>query len=199
VRRFYPLAVFVVAVGIGTWTLMAGGREPVAFLMLATVTLGWVVWLVFRAAESLVKPLENTDGIVATGRRRKELEREKQSLLKAIKELEFDHEMGKVSERDFADIGQQYRGRAIRVLRQLDEGGQEYEALIAKDVAARLKKDGVAPKPVEKPSNAEKIAAVEKAAAEGRISCKGCGTSNDGDAEFCKKCGARLSATETAS
>ena len=65
---------------------------------------------------------------MVTGKRRKELEREKQSLLKALKELDFDHQMGKVSDKDFADISATYRARAIRVMRQLDEAGRDYEA-----------------------------------------------------------------------
>jgi hypothetical protein len=207
VRRLYPLFVLGAAVAVGVWSYVVGGRESVAFLMLATIALGWVVWLLFRAAESLARPEKPDDASQVTGRRRKELEREKQALLKAIKELEFDHEMGKVSDRDFGEIGQQYRARAIRVMRQLDEGGQQYEAMIAKELAARLKKP-VAPREDKRedkkePPRSDAAAASEKtetaAPSDGRIACKSCGISNDGDAEFCKKCGARLTATETAS
>jgi hypothetical protein len=198
VRRLYPLIVLVAAVAVGVWSYVAGGRESIAMLMLATVALGWVVWLLFRAAESLVRPEEPDDAAQVTGRRRKELEREKAALLKALKELEFDHQMGKVSDRDFGDIGQQYRARAIRVMRQLDEGGQQYEALIAKELAARLKKP-IAPRDAKEPSATTSEPATAPSR-DGRISCKSCGTSNDGDAEFCKKCGAGLTAaTETAS
>jgi hypothetical protein len=211
VRRLYPFIVVGLALAVGVWSFIAGGRESISFLMLATVALGWVVWLLFRAAESLSRPEQADDTAQVSGRRRKELEREKAALLKAIKELEFDHEMGKVSDRDFADIGQQYRARAIRVMRQLDEGGQQYEALIAKELAARLKKP-IAPREEAKepaatptaPATPAALASKKSEAAstvpsDGRIVCKSCGTSNDGDAEFCKKCGARLAATETAS
>ena len=103
---------------------------------MATLALGWVVWLAFRAAQALVKEAPVVDaGAVVTGRRRKELEREKQALLKALKELDFDHQMGKVSDKDFADISATYRARAIRVMRQLDDAGRDYEAMIAKEVA----------------------------------------------------------------
>jgi hypothetical protein len=203
VRRLYPLFVLGAALAVGVWSYVAGGRESVAFLMLATIALGWVVWLLFRAAESLARAEQPDDAAQVTGRRRKELEREKQALLKALKELEFDHEMGKVSDRDFGEIGQQYRARAIRVMRQLDEGGQQYEAMIAKELAARLKKP-VAPREEKKEAGkSEAAAAGEKkeavALSDGRIACKSCGAGNDNDAEFCKKCGARLTATETAS
>jgi hypothetical protein len=205
VRLIYLFIVLGLALAVGAWSFAAGGRESVPFLVLAALTLGWVVWLLFRAAESLVRPEKADDSAQVTGRRRKELEREKAALLKALKELEFDHQMGKVSDRDFAEIGQQYRARAIRVMRQLEEGGQQYEAMIAKELAARLKKP-VAPREDKKaqaepaPADAlEKAAPAAASSEDGRIACKSCGTSNDCDAEFCKKCGARLTATETAS
>jgi hypothetical protein len=47
-RALYPLAVLVVAAAIGVWAFVAGGRESIAFLVLATIALGWVVWLLFR-------------------------------------------------------------------------------------------------------------------------------------------------------
>jgi hypothetical protein len=57
--------------------------------------------------------------------RREELVLEKRSLLKAIKEIEFDHQMGKTSAADAEEIGRFYRGRAIEILRELEriDGG----------------------------------------------------------------------------
>lgn len=51
---------------------------------------------------------------------RDELEREKKSLLKAIKEIEFDREMGKTSDADAGEIVRMYRTRAIEVIKALD-------------------------------------------------------------------------------
>ena len=178
-RLAYPLAVVVVAVAVGGWAAWAGGRASVPFLVLATAALGWVVWLAFRTAHALVKEAPAVDaGAVVTGKRRKELEREKQALLKALKELDFDHQMGKVSDKDFADISATYRARAIRVMRQLDDAGRDYETMIAKDVAARVGAPAVA--------TSTAVAAVEA------DKCGKCGTRNDADAEFCKKCGGKL-------
>lgn len=118
---------------------------------------------------------------VATGRRRKELEREKAALLKALKELEFDHEMNKVSDADFAEIGGVYRGRAIRVIRQLDETKVDYAALIEEEIAKmRGSKKSAAP-----------IEAVKLA-----TTCPECATANDADAVFCKKCAHKLARSD---
>jgi len=178
-RFIYPAIVVIVAAAVGGWAAYAGGRSSVAFLVGATLAMGWVVWLAFRTAQALVKdaPVREA-GAVVTGGRRKELEREKQSLLKALKELDFDHQMGKVSDKDFNEISATYRARAIRVMRQLDDAGRDYEAMIAKDVADRTKQTGD-----------RRQATGDRQRTDG---CGKCGTRNDDDAEFCKKCGSKL-------
>ena len=185
-KRFvYPAVVLVAGAAVGGVALWFGGRAAVPFLVFATLALGWIVWLAFRAAQSLTKDAPVVDaGAVVTGKRRKELEREKQALLKALKELDFDHQMGKVSDKDFADIGSTYRARAIRVMRQLDDAGRDYEAMIEKDVAARVGKETGDRQPATGSRQPAATAAMD--------GCGKCGTRNDSDAEFCKKCGSKL-------
>ncbi len=50
-----------------------------------------------------------------------ELAERKQNLYKAIKEIEFDFEMGKLSEADFQELRQQYKDEAVTVLKRLDQ------------------------------------------------------------------------------
>jgi hypothetical protein len=184
-RYLYPIIVVVAAAAVGSWTVRAGGRSSAAFLTFATLSLGWVLWQLYRAAQALVREAPAVEaGGIATGKRRKELEREKQSLLKALKELDFDHEMGKVSDKDFADISGQYRARAMGVMRQLDDAGRDYETMIAKDVAERLKADAGSPPAASAPSKPNHSDVSDK--------CAKCSTRNDQDAEFCKKCGNKL-------
>lgn len=49
-----------------------------------------------------------------------ELEKEKRTLLKAIKEAEFDFAMGKLSQHDSEALIQVYRARAIEIIKALD-------------------------------------------------------------------------------
>ena len=72
------------------------------------------------------------------GRTRAALEREKTIVLRAIKELEFDRAMGKVSEADCEEMIGRLRGRAVRVIRQLDVGSAGYRELIERELNARL-------------------------------------------------------------
>lgn len=110
-----------------------------------------------------------------TERTRQALEREKTLTLRAIKELEFDRAMGKMSDRDFDEMGGRLRARAISIIRQLDEDGGRagHREAIEREVAARVRQRTAAP-PV----------AASAACA--------CGTMNDPDAAFCKRCGTRL-------
>src|SRR5688572_11306809 len=70
------------------------------------------------------------------GRTRAALEREKTLVLRSIKDLEFDRAMGKVSEKDFAEMSARLRMRAAGLIRQLDAGAV-YRDEIEKEVAKR--------------------------------------------------------------
>lgn len=73
---------------------------------------------------------------------RNELEREKKTLLRAIKEAEFDLAMGKLSKADANEMINTYRARAIEVIKELDrfEAGDagDTRAEIQREVQARL-------------------------------------------------------------
>lgn len=186
-RYLYPTIIVLLTAGVGIAGAAMGGGSSVPFLAMATAVLGFVVWVVFRAAQALVREPAARETTVATGRRRKELEREKQALVKALKELEFDHKMGKVSDKDFAEISGTYRARAVRVMRQLEEAGRDYETLIAEEVKKRR-------------SGAAAVSAQPSATeASDPHACPKCKTKNDADAEFCKKCGSKLASAEAAS
>jgi hypothetical protein len=117
-----------------------------------------------------------------TDRSRAALAREKMLALRSIKELEFDRAMGKVSPKDFEEMAGRLRARALVLMKQLDEGGTAYRDLVERELAARLA------------SRVAGVPASRQAAdgpAESAPTCT-CGTTNDTDASFCKRCGTRL-------
>jgi hypothetical protein len=111
---------------------------------------GWLALLAAgRALWSAGMEAASEDGAApesAPGHSRSdELLAEKKSLLKAIKEVEFDHQMGKMSDQDAQQIIRFYRARAIEIIKELDrleqKGGAAPRSLaeaIEQDVAARL-------------------------------------------------------------
>jgi hypothetical protein len=116
-------------------------------------------------------------------RSRVALEREKTLVLRSIKELEFDKAMGKLSDKDFDEMGGRLRARAISLIKQLDEGAG-YQELIERELKARLAKA-----PAKAAAPVATVAATVEAPVAGLCAC---GTSNDPDAVFCKKCGTKL-------
>ena len=117
----------------------------------------------------------------------RELEREKQLVLKAIKEIEFDYQMRKIAERDYRDMVERYRNRAMRLISELDAGG-DYRGLIEKELKMRLEL------PVGRHRRRRRGAPRPRRAAPAatRPQCAACQTDNDPDAKFCKSCGGKL-------
>ena len=59
-------------------------------------------------------------------------------MLKAIKEIELDYQMRKIAERDYREMVERYRTRAMRLMSEI-EAGDDFRALIEKELAMRLK------------------------------------------------------------
>src|SRR5260221_13127202 len=119
--------------------------------------------------------------------RLKELEREKQLVLKAIKEVELDYQMRKIAEPDYKEMVERYRTRALRLIGEL-EAGDNFRPLIERELRDRLALAQAEPNAAPRTDTAVEPAAPSATAG----SCKACGTRNDDDAQFCKKCGGKL-------
>ena len=114
------------ALAIG-WVFIAWNNHfhitaPLVFVCLGYLAVVATVYNLWRTGVAAVSSSED-DGdstwakpVGALG----ELEREKRTLLKAIKEAEFDHQMGKLSKRDVDDMVHTYRARAIEVLKEIE-------------------------------------------------------------------------------
>jgi len=130
-------------------------------------------------------------------RARVALEREKALVLRSIKELEFDRAMGKVSSKDFDEMAGRLRARALMLMKQVDEGSAGYRELIERELSARM-----ATRAAKGGLTGRKAGAtgtddleVEPALSTAGLQvglCASCGTGNDEDASFCKRCGTRL-------
>lgn len=174
--QFFVLAGLACATAI-TWMARTQGFTAV---LLLTVIMGTVA-LAALAALRTIKPLVSADEDrtqMVGERTRVALEREKMLTLRAIKELEFDRAMKKLSDEDFNEMAGRLRTRAARLIRQLDSAGG-YRDKIEKDLLKRLG-DLAAP------------AATATHAAAATVPCGACSTMNAADARFCKGCGSSL-------
>ncbi len=179
---FRPWHLFVLAALVAATAaiLVARPSEPVGaiLLTLAVGAAGFVGLMIYRAIMPLTQSAFQETTMMVGSRSRAAVEREKTLVLRSIKELEFDRAMGKVSEADFEEMGRRLRARAIRLMKQLDVEAVDFLAVIERELEERL---GRPPEPVTAAGGASKR------------TCGGCGASNDGDARFCKACGAALS------
>ena len=165
--QFFVLAGLVCAT---VATFLARGQS-ISQIVLVTVLMGATA-IVGIAVLRTVRPLVfgDEDRTAMVGQRtRVALEREKQLVLRSIKELEFDKAMGKLSEIDFEEMSGRLRVRAAGLIRQLDAGG--YRAQVEQDLRKRV---GETPE-LQAPQF-----------------CSGCGAAREADAKFCKQCGSKL-------
>jgi hypothetical protein len=189
-----PWQLFTLAglIGATVVVFVSTGQTPAGIILLSlTIFTAAVVGV---AAWRTLAPLTGSDVRTAApvlgGRTRAVLEREKMLVLRSIKDLEFDRAMGKVSEKDFAEMSARLRSRAARLMRQLDEGST-YRGEIEKEVVKRIGQ-----------AKADNTGAGLDAARGGprgsappaSKTCPQCRQENDLDARFCKGCGAKLEA-----
>ena len=129
----------------------------------------------------VVVPLfEATSGSVArraSGRRRLALHERKEQLYASIKELEFDHSVGKLSDDEYLRQRGALEDQAVGVLRELDQLNgyptpEQRVARIERDVA-------------EMRSRADHRGAPA-------FLCTACGAEGAANHRFCSQCGARL-------
>ena len=187
--QFFVLASLICATAA---TVIARGQSATAVILLS-VLMG-TVCLVGIAMLRALRPLVSSedDRTVMVGHRtRAALEREKLMTLRAIKELEFDRAMGKLSDADWQEMSGRLRARASGLIRQLDAGAG-YRDQIERDLAKRLART---PGPKD-PAYTRDPAQVWEADGSGPPVagnfCTECGTKNEADAKFCKNCGHKL-------
>lgn len=155
----------VAAAGILVGTVVAlGGRIEAATwgLVVAAAAMVFALRSLYRMATALARPpveaaLDELDVAAYAGKR--ELREERRRLLRAINELQFDYEMGKLSEADYRKVRQGYELQAVEVIRALDAEAELHPALAEELRRRGLVKDDAAPakepEPVAKASEAD--------------------------------------------
>jgi ribosomal protein L40E len=105
----------------------------------------------------------------------------KTMLVRALKDLENEQAIGKLQQDDYESLRSKYRADLTLVLQQMDAVLQPH----------RAKAEALANKFLAK--DIPSVNATIRAVSQNPKACEKCNVSNDPDAEFCKKCGAKLS------
>jgi hypothetical protein len=155
VRRGVAGAALVIGWLFIAWKNGFHVTAPMVFVCLGYLAVIATIYNLWRTGAAAVDHEDDCDStrakpVGAVG----ELEREKRTLLKAIKEAEFDLQMGKLSQRDADDMIRGYRARAIEVIKEIDRLGLgaagTVREQILREVRARIQLEGKAPKKADK-------------------------------------------------
>jgi len=197
------------ALGFVAFLLFAAGARPdpatgglvaaAGALVFSLATLFRMVQVLSRPGRTLAPKAHELAGADLSA-----LREEKRRLLRALNELKFDFEMGKLSEEDFTEVKQTYELRAVEVMRLLDGSKTvhpEVVALLEDRGLSEVAPEAKAEAPEAKTPEAEEPKAEAPAAKDApenektaSIECGACGGDNDPDAKFCKHCGKEISA-----
>jgi hypothetical protein len=200
------LAGTALAAAYGVVLEKMGFGPPLVMLALGGLTLALCGLALWRVIDPLTRPDAVSLAREARGRgRARELEREKQAVLKAIKEIELDHQMRKIADVDYREMIDRYRTRAMRLISEI-EAGDNFRELIERELKDRLALPAAAAPTaaaaaLDDTTTATTVTAPGTAAPASATAtpsihpgCTACGTVNDPDAQFCKKCGVNLAA-----
>ncbi len=145
----------------------------VVVLMLILAAIGAVAWPLLNPARPATAAEDEPSPELV------ELAGQRDNAYQAIRELEFDHQLGNLSQQDYQSLRERYRSEAAAVLRQLEQAREPEKETVAVSHAAsatiaRARKAAKAP-----------TATDERA-------CPACGRSVPADDRFCWHCGAAL-------
>jgi hypothetical protein len=136
-----------------------------------------VIGVALFVAAPLLEIVRGAEGSVDLERGR--LEHEGALAVQALRELEFDREMRKLSDQDWSELKQQLERRALRAMAAIEKLDQEAAGRRA-------------------PSPRAKVARIAEAAptAQAVRFCPACGKPVAGRVNFCGECGGALSVRE---
>jgi hypothetical protein len=115
------------------------------------------------------------------------LAEQKRRALRAIRDLESEHALGKIDDADYELFVARYREEAKAVMREMDLAvapmREQAEKLAREYIERKTAKAAAAPTEPAPSSATSGVA---------RVACAACTTSNEPDAAFCKSCGAAM-------
>src|SRR6185369_1124529 len=213
VRWAAPLVTLLAAIIAGT---LYGVQLVV--LILAGGALLVVIWLLWSSVQALTGGSELTfEEAFSMGTRSAE-EEQKRAVLRALKDLEYERSVGKISDDDYQEYAARYRAEAKRLIQGLEENLAEGRKQVEVELARRSNKKAGEAKPKvasksdgngdKSDGNGEASAedddtdARPSAASDAELSspetreCPACQVKNELDARFCKACGKSMAPAE---
>ena len=185
------------SLGQGILVLAAGALfGTVAFFWASLRTLGGQAPLADGFDRLALRRVESPDGPAER----------KRAALRALKDLAFEHEIGKLDEEDYTELSARYREEAKAVMRQIDTAEAPQRERAEAMVRAYIAKRGVegrARPPRGRDGSPERILPGNRvrrdstsSGPEAGVLCTHCPARNPLDADYCKGCGIFIRSTE---
>ena len=119
------------------------------------------------------------------------LNNQKENLYAAIKDIEFDYGLGKLSKEDFDELNSKYKSEAASILKHIDgiekEGGvKNLDDELEQEILSQRKSSRTLDVDIE-----SEISAF-RASSSNKPNCASCGAEYESEDLFCSKCGAKL-------
>ncbi len=142
--RWYRRGLFAVVLTVGCVFILYANRfyvtAPAMFMCLAYLAALATVWTLWRTGVVAADDDDAWEAAwVAIPGKRGDLLREKKTLLRSIKEAEFDHDTGKLSKADADQMIAMYRARAIEVIKELDHLGDVAPSTTRQQIEREIK------------------------------------------------------------
>ena len=202
----WVFAMFAFACGAATFAFLVFGQglspdAPTAAMGAAVIVLLYalrqlfaiVYALGFESTELWVQDLSYAGGVAA------ETRADYRRILRAIKQLDEDHEVGKLADADHQSLREGLALRAVELKRQLAslEAQEGVASAVHPELQARLAQaqgpgSDAGPGPTGQEPPAQGSTSAE-------LSCASCEGANDPDAKFCKHCGAVMASNTNTS
>ena len=194
-----PLVTVASAIAIGFMSSIG----PAILILAAGALLGTIAlfWASVRTLSGDAPLAEDLESLAARRHSIDAVGERKHTVLRALKDLEHEHFVGKIDDADYEQISNEYRSKAKELMREMDADVEPLRARAEELARAYLKKHGVhadgaaAPTALGDADSDEVAPDAAVTSAPSRIECVECYVSNEPDATFCKKCGATLSRT----
>jgi len=130
-----------------------------------------------------------------TAEKLKSLDNQKEALYSAIRDIDFDYSLGKLSKDDYEELKSKYKLEAASVLQEMDQTQKQSETKspdyeLEQEISSYRKTDNM----IEDKNIEEEISAFRSASNKRKKEnkCSKCESEYSSEDMFCSKCGAKL-------
>jgi len=176
------------------------------FLLLAVV-LAFIGYPLLAASQTVPHDDLDAAASAAATEQREQLLSERQSVLATLKDLQFDHEIGNLSDRDYDALQGPHRRKAVTILRELDHADDSTLATPERARAGTLDQLALDDRlegeiarvraRLSRPDGGTAANEPSFASASAGVRCPDCGAPHAVGARYCTRCGRSFDATLT--